>query len=258
MYAYDNRKNFDYVSDSIIRYKSWEMPLTLEMKNAIEYYAKKNNIIDNKNITIIDIGANIGCHTLSLAKLNYSIIGFEPSEKNYYTLRKSICLNNFTNVLIFNVGLYDKEKVCDYYEANKNYGNGMVLCNNNENGVLDYEFFKANRKIILTKLSNYYPYLFNKKIALVKIDIEGSEEKAIKSGIELISKYHIPFIVSEFTIRYLEKHGSDPKEFVRMFVNNGYMVSRYGFFGGYENLDRISRYIKNDCELFFVYKDYAK
>ena len=126
MYVYDNKKNFDYVSDSIIKVQNYEKAITLEMKNAIEYYAKKNNITDNKSITVIDIGANIGCHTLTLAKLNYSVIAFEPSEKNYYTLRKSVYLNNFTNVLIFNVGLYDEEKVCDYYKGNRNYGNGMI------------------------------------------------------------------------------------------------------------------------------------
>ena len=107
----------------------------------------------------------------------------------------------------------------------------------------------------LTKLSNYYPYLLNKKIALIKIDAEGAEEKAIKSGIELISKYHVPFIECEFSTKYLKKHRSDPKELVQMFADNGYMVSRKRFFSEYENLDTNSEIY---CELYFVYKDYAK
>ena len=34
---------------------------------------------------------------------------------------------------------------------------------------------------------------------MIKIDIEGSEAKAIEGGIELITKYHIPFIFLEFS-----------------------------------------------------------
>ena len=53
-----------------------------------------------------------------------------------------------------------------------------------------YEFIKS-RQVYLTKLSNYVEFLSTKNLVLFKIDIEGSEKKAIKSGIELISNYHI-------------------------------------------------------------------
>ena len=255
MYVYNTNKKADIVSSSIISSKNWEKGLLLEMKNAIEYYAKKNNITDNKSITVIDIGANIGSHTMILAKLNYSVIAFEPTEKNYYILRKNVCLNNLTNVLIFNMGLYDREKICDYYVGNNNYGNGMVLCDNDEKSVLRNEFYKVGIMNI-TKLRNYFPYLFTKKIALIKIDIEGGEEKAFKGGIELISKYHVPFIVSEFTERYIEKHGSSSRDYVRLFTDNGYNVSMYGFFPKkYDSLETVT--VRTN-ELFFTYKDYAK
>ena len=101
MFLYDNKKKIDIVSNSIIQNHNWEKSLALEMRNAIKYYAQKSNKTDNKNITIIDIRANIGSHTMILAKLNYSVIPFKPLETNFYILRKNICLNNFTNVIIF-------------------------------------------------------------------------------------------------------------------------------------------------------------
>ena len=172
-----------------------------------------------------------------------------PTEKNYYILRKNICLNNLTNVLIFNMGLYDKEKICDYYVGTNNFGNGMVLCDNKEKSILRNGFSKVGIMNI-TKLSNYFPYLFTKKIALIKIDVEGSEEKAFKGGIELISKYHVPFIVSEFTPKYFEKHGTDPRDFVRLFIDNGYNVSKNGFFPKkYDSLEEVYFYVQDQIDM---------
>ena len=109
----------------------------------------------------------------------------------------------------------------------------------------------------LTKLSNYYPYLFDKNIALIKIDIEGCEEKAMKSGIELISKYHVPFIVTELHSKALTSHGTDPKKYVKMYLDNGYKVSMKDFFPDkYDTLETVSK--QSLTNLFFVYKEYAK
>ena len=61
------------------------------------------------------------------------------------------------------------------------------------------------------------------------MDIEGSEGKAIESGIELITKYHIPFIFTEFNANYLKMQGTDPKSFLESFEKNGYKFSIIDF-----------------------------
>ena len=61
------------------------------------------------------------------------------------------------------------------------------------------------------------------------MDIEGSEGKAIESGIGLITKYHIPFIATEFNIDYLKMQGTDPKIFLERFEKNGYKFSIVDF-----------------------------
>ena len=69
----------------------------------------------------------------------------------------------------------------------------MVICDTNIRRP-SFLFSKRTGEIFLTRLSNYIPFLIGKNLALIKIDIEGSEGKALESGIELITKYHIPFI----------------------------------------------------------------
>ena len=58
-------------------------------------------------------------------------------------------------------------------------------------------------------------------MALIKVDVEGSEGKSIESGIELITNYHVPFILEEFTPKSLRIHGTDQMKFLEIFENDG-------------------------------------
>ena len=159
---------------------------------------------------MLDIGSNIGWYPSFLGRFGYSIISFEPFEINYYILNKNFCLlNKKNNVIIINKGIDTEEKSCDHWIDKYNIGNGMIICNKNLSNNNLTKLFKKTKKVILTKLSNFIPYLSDKNIALIKIDIEGGEGKAFASGIDLISKYHVPFIFIEITPIYLKEHGTD-------------------------------------------------
>ena len=83
---------------------------------------------------------------------------------------------------------------------------------------------------MVTKLENYVQFLTQNNLGLIKIDIEGAEEKALESGFTLISKYRVPFIFMEFNPRALEAHGTDPRKFLKRFLKYGYRFARYNFF----------------------------
>ena len=85
------------------------------------------------------------------------------------------------NITLINKGLFTEEKICYIDTQKKNIGNGLVNCNKE----VDIKFIN-NKEIILTKLSNYITFFANKNLALIKMDIEGSEGKAFESGIELL------------------------------------------------------------------------
>ena len=225
MYVY---KNNDGVSGNIILKKYWEIYETTNLLKALNYYSVKKNL-SNKEIYFIDIGANIGWYTFTLSKFGYKIISFEPSKLNYYILNKNYCINKDENIILINKGLFTEEKKCSLYNSKNNIGNGMIICDDNSNNTRTFNEFFKNGEIELTKLSNYIPFIKN-NLALMKIDVEGSEGKVIEGGIELITKYHIPFIFLEFTPSLLKVHGTNPKEFLQMFLNNGYKISPSNFF----------------------------
>ena len=52
----------------------------------------------------------------------------------------------------------------------------------------------------------------------------------MQDAIEFITKYHIPYIFSEFSINMMTEHGTNPREYIKLFIDNGYKVSKEGFF----------------------------
>ena len=175
---------------------------------------------------------------------------------NNYILRKNFCLNPNLNITLINKGLYTEEKKCDYYLHSGNIGNGMILCDKNITKA--FEFTKSG-KAYLTKLSNYIEFLSTKNVALIKIDVEGSEGKAIEGGIELISKYHVPFIFLEFTPHLLRIHGTDPIQFLEMLEMNGYKFPKDNFFdSNYYTKQEILEKYRKGVNLYIVYSDIIK
>lgn len=240
MYIY---KNYDIVSKTIAKTGKFETPETINIINALLYYKNKKNIINNNDIYMLDIGGNIGWYPSFFGRFGYSIITFEPLETNYYIQYKNYCLiNQKSNVVIVNKGIYIEEKTCDHYIQKNNIGNGMIVCNKKKisNKWLDISF-KKYKKVTLTKLSNFIPFLSDKNLAFIKLDIEGAEGKALESGIDLISKYHVPFLLIEFSPPYLEEQGTDPHRFIQLFTSNGYYISIIDFLN--------KRYI-SETELF--------
>lgn len=257
IYVYKVYDNF--ISKSIIKTGKYEPKHMLNFLEALQYYGKKKNITDNKDIFMLDIGGNIGAYPSFLGKFGYSILTFEASPRNYYILNKNYCrLIRNSNVIIINKGIGDKEKICNYYSQTDGIGNGILLCDEKRYKIKVSGYnFKKTFDVTLTKLSNFLPYLSNKNLALIKLDIEGGEGKVIEDAIELINKYHVPFIFSEFNPKYLKRQGTSPKYFLQLFINNGYKISNKGFFSkSYISIEQILAHVKRDYNLYFIYNEY--
>lgn len=248
MYVY---KSGDIVSNCIAGNGHWEAAETMNLLRALNHYSDKKNI-KSKDIYIIDIGSNIGWYSFYLGKYNYKIISFEASQINNYILQKNYCLNKDVNLALIKKGLNTEEQNCDIYVTTDNVGNGHVYCNKTQN--IDKLLNKIG-EIKLTKLSNFLPLLSKKNIALIKIDVEGNEGRAIKSGVELITKYHIPFIFMEFVPKLLKLHETNPIELLKLFEDNGYKFAKSSFFDrNYLSIDNIIQR-PNGLNIYIVHSD---
>ena len=241
----------DVVGEFITKYHYWEKYLSIKVLKALDYYAKKKNL-ENKDIYLLDIGGNIGWYTYFLGSYGYKIISFEASEVNSYILYKNYCLNKDTNVTIINKGLDKEDKKCIIITRTDNQGNGMIFCENRENFYNNSNGETYN--IELTRLSRYYKFLSDKNLAFIKMDVEGDEANVIEGGQELISKYHVPFIMMEFEEKMLNIHKTKGLEFLQFFEKNGYKISKEDFLSKqYISSEEIMQK-KDKYNLFIVYE----
>ncbi len=251
MYVY---KENDFVSGSIRSVGSWEASSTNNIMKCLEYYSNKKQL-SKKDITILDIGANIGWYSFYLAKAGYELISFEVSHVNDYILKKNYCLNQEVNITIINKGIGLEEKQCLLSHPPWNEGNAVILCGDNKK--ISNTGESLTETVEFTKLSNYIPYLSQKNLAFIKLDVEGSEGKVINSGIELITKYHIPFLFVEFNNDYLKMQGTDPKALLEIFINNGYSISTEDFFSkSYSSIESLLK--TSSVNLYIIYSKFLQ
>ena len=244
----------DVVSQNIINGGNWEGDSTSKIMAGLEYYSETKKIPKNE-ITVVDIGANIGWYSFYLGKAGYEIISFEASSSNNYLLNKNFCLNEDVNITIINRAIGLEEKKCFLHHPSDNIGNAVILCGENTN-IIPKNYY-LSEEIKFTRLSNYIPFLSKKNLAFIKLDIEGSEGLAINSGFDLISKYHIPFILIEFTPNYLKMQGTDPKVFLETLEKNGYKMSTIDFLSKkYSTIDEIIKL--SSINLYIIYTEFLK
>ena len=139
--------------------------------------------------TVIDIGANIGYHTLLMAKLVGDagrVYAFEPEKENFELLKKNIERNGYQNVVLVNKGLGEKEEALTLYINPKNKAGHSVFHQHSHWG---------RQEIEITTLDNFLPK--NTKVDFIKMDIEGAEYVAIKGMKRVLSENNIK-VVSEF------------------------------------------------------------
>jgi len=129
---------------------------------------------------MIDVGANIGNHTLFLAKYcATNVIAYEPFPTTFDVLASNIIQNNLVNVQPMMVGLSDKIEGVQMKSVEGNAGMNKI----DDEG--DVSVWVA-------------PLVYTSKepITLIKLDCEGYEEKALLGMIETI-KQHKPALFIE-------------------------------------------------------------
>ena len=75
--------------------------------------------------TVVDVGANIGCHTLRMSRLvgpMGKVLAFEPDPQNLKLLRENLGKNNCTNVDVFPFALGDRNYTARLYGRLDNRG----------------------------------------------------------------------------------------------------------------------------------------
>lgn len=174
---------------------------------------------------VVDIGANLGWHTLVALSLGHTVVAFEPMAGNLELLEHSLCLNPGldSKLTVHRTALSDSDKgECQIEAAKDNIGDGTLWCG--ARGSTGW--VQGRPEVALSTLDK--KILPGTEIDLMKIDVEGHEMAVIKGGSDLFSGKggHIKprYIMAEFCPELILNQGYDPAEMLKFFMTRGYKV----------------------------------
>jgi len=177
---------------------------------------------------VIDVGANIGAHTIFFAKRVGPIgrvLAFEPQRIVYQTLCANVALNSLTNVFCYQLGLGDRSGTLRTPSVN-------YATPNNFGGIPLGEYANGEN-VEITRLDR----LTLPSCKLVKIDVEGMEQKVLEGATGLIRRHKPVLYVendrpqnSDALIRFIKSLG------YRMYWHRPPLYNPNNFFKNAENV----------------------
>ena len=176
-----------------------------------------------KGDVFIDIGTNIGLHSLFSSKLvgeKGIVVSFEPFSKNFTAFKKNILLNKSLNIIPENIAISNTEKSIEIFYNSEESNLGMASSYLTEHS--DSETIKA------VSLDSYLRDNPLQKINFIKIDIEGGEYNALLGMKNTLTTFYPTLLIemlennevnqpnnNENITNYLEKIG-----YKKYYINN--------------------------------------
>ena len=204
-----------------INYNGDELSLTglFETDHIFKHLNKVHNFYELKLLekvkslklkgTYIDVGANIGNHTVFFSKFcdSDNVISIELDSKIFEVLNKNVEDLKLTNVTTLNIGVGEKYKLVKTSDIDKtNVGMTKIV---GENGDVVVDTLDS----LLSDIND---------ITLIKLDVEGYEKNVLLGAKELIKK-HSPIIIAEL------RDGKEFDEFELLAKELGYYTDKINY-----------------------------
>lgn len=159
--------------------------------------------IVSEGFVVCDVGAHVGYHTMLFSKLvgnSGKIYSFEAAPENFRLLKRNIRVNKLKNIDPIQMAISDKK--------------GMARLFFSEADTTDHRLVKPHdekRQYVTVRQDSLDNILKKEKIDLIKIDIQGLEEKCLQGMKNLIKANNNISIIIEFWPEGLEQAGTKPE-----------------------------------------------
>lgn len=166
-------------------------------------------------INFFDIGANIGWHSLNIAKQfkDSKVFTFEPIPVTFDSLKQNIELNRLNNIHPHNFGFSSCEQTLIFYYYPE--GSGNASSTNLAERTDSLEISSVVRKL------DDFVFENNLTIEFIKCDVEGAELFVYQGGIESIKRDN-PVIFTEMLRKWSAKFNYHPNEIINLLATVGY------------------------------------
>lgn len=163
--------------------------------------------VDLKNSSALDIGANIGNHSIFLSRYFSKVISIEPNPYTFQILKFNTQF--FSNITIYNFGLGDKREQLIMFEDNVNYGATSAV----------YKSGTASEVNINVETLDEIS-LDTSDISLIKIDVEGMEYRVLLGSVNFIKKENPIIVMEQHMIEFIP--GENDTQATKLLNSLGY------------------------------------
>ncbi len=136
---------------------------------------------------ILDVGANVGTHSLAFSKVFEKVHSFEPSPEVNRVLRRNLELNGAANVQVHQIALGDATGTLEFY---------LPDTGNLGSGTLSARYGGQERATIPVSVEtgdDFVSRIGLEAIDAIKIDVEGFE-KQVLTGLRGVLANHRPVV----------------------------------------------------------------
>jgi FkbM family methyltransferase len=165
--------------------------------------------------TFLDIGANIGVHSLfasTMVKSIGKVLSIEAASENFEILKRNISHGNVQNVTAMHCAVGDLPGTVSMHLPNDG-NSGMYQVNR----CGDYE----NANVPMRTIDSILGELKLEEVDLLKMDIEGSEFAAIRGARVTLQQLRMPLLI-EINRAALGQFNTSPEELKKELHDLGY------------------------------------
>lgn len=167
--------------------------------NLMRQDTAQNRRSSGESISLVDAGANIGLFTLSAALNGYKVLAIDAMNSSLQLLATSVRLANVSSqVVMMHNAISDTHKnVTVQVRWPNNIGASWVLHNTSTGVATNTQQVKAQAVVKAICLDDLVPYVPTHRVFL-KMDIEGSEWRALRCADRFFAEVEIPYIHMEW------------------------------------------------------------
>lgn len=175
---------------------------------------------------VLDVGANIGVHSLFLSKLvgqGGRIISLEPYPPVLEKLKQNIAKNHVDNITVIPVTASDKQDILNLVNTQADNQGTASLWHDSQQEILDQYTVHVTTLDAIAKEQNL------EHIALIKMDIQGNEARALLGSRQILRDFQ-PILIFEYDHSWKTANADldTVLEYLRTFDYHLYSLTLYG------------------------------
>ena len=178
----------DYIGASIIAEGAFEKGYLASLDALIDLFRARGQL-EGEALCAIDIGANIGTHTVYLAGRFKRVHAFEPNPMIHHVLSANAALNRLEGVTLHRVALSDRDETLNYAQDSSGNLGGSAFSRDADAPGVAMPLSRADRFIMQAMAPG-------ERAAFIKIDVEGLEDKVV-AGLSALLKRDKPLVICE-------------------------------------------------------------